>query len=68
MLTLQIQGILHLGVEDHLATSLTTGGNEGRKDSSPRLGTAPSPSSDKVLDPIFSLAKQIETNIGWVGL
>ena len=25
MLTLQIQGVLHLGVEDHLASSLTTG-------------------------------------------
>ena len=25
MLTLQIQGVLHRGVEDHLASSLTTG-------------------------------------------
>ena len=25
MLTLQTQGVLHLGVEDHMASSLTTG-------------------------------------------
>ena len=34
MLTLQAQGDLHLGVEDHLASSLTKGGIDGRKDSS----------------------------------